>query len=83
MPDRHVGIGREDFLCLVRHLVFDDVGLVLDHFATGTGGQTHHVLGNVQRTAMVDADFGDHQRRIGWPDLASCNIHVRSFSPAR
>ena len=75
MPDRHIGIGREDVLGLFRHLVFDDVGLMLDHLAARTRRQPHHILGNGKAAAVVDADLGDDKGRVVRADFAVGDLH--------
>jgi hypothetical protein len=75
MPDRDIGVGREDRLRLLGHLVFDDVGLVLDHLAARPGGQPHHLFRHGQIAAVVDADVGDDKRGVVRADLAVGDLH--------
>jgi len=35
----------------------------LSYFAAGLSGQSHHLLGNFQVSAVVNADFSDYERR--------------------
>ncbi len=80
MPDRHIGVRREDRLRLIRHLVFDDMGLMLDHLAARPGRQPHHFLGHAKVATMVDADLGNDQGRVVRADLAVGNLHLATPS---
>lgn len=75
LPDRDIGIGREDGLSLLRHLVFDDVRLMLDAFAARSGGEAHHLPGDGETAAVVDPDLRDHQRRLVGSDLTVGDFH--------
>jgi hypothetical protein len=75
MPDRDIGIGRKNRLGLIRHLVFKNMGLMLDTFAARQGRQPHHFFGYLKAATVVDADFGDHEGRMVGANAAIADLH--------
>ena len=61
--NRNIGIARDYFFGSAAHFVFHDMGLVFDHFHSGTMGSIDHFFGYFQRPFMVNTNFGNDQ---GW-----------------
>ena len=62
LVDRHGGVARHHLPGGAAHLVFDDVGLMLDDFDAGASGGIDHLLGDGEAALVIDADFGDDER---------------------
>ena len=48
VPDRHVGVGWDDGLGVLGHLVLDEMGLVLDDLTARRGRRVDHRLGDLE-----------------------------------
>ena len=77
LVDRHGRVARHDLLGRAAHLVFDDMRLMLDDFDAGASGGVDHLPGDVEAAFVVDADFGNHEWRMGRADLPAGDRDLR------
>src|SRR5690606_23219352 len=77
LVDAFVGIAGFDFFSFRRHLILDNMGLVLDDFHASAGGGIHHLKRCLKAAIVIDANLGNHKRFKIAPDLSTSNFNKR------
>ncbi len=71
VPDGASGVSRDDIVW--NHLIIYRMRLKLDALSTSIGNIVNHLDGPSDVTAVVDANFWDHERSKCIANLARCD----------